>query len=68
MTSSSMRKHSKKSQKKSQKHGAEMMEKGDKAHLKAMQEMREIMSDPDALMKWMEAKRKEFEALPESAS
>lgn len=34
--------------------------------LKAMQEMSEMMNDPDAMQKCMEKKRLEFEALPEN--
>ena len=47
----------------SQEHGKEMFEKGDEAHLKAMNEMRELMQDPNAMQEWMDVKRKEFEAL-----
>lgn len=49
----------------SKQHGMEMYQKGDEAHLKAMGEMQELMKSPDAMNKWFEAKRKEFEALPE---
>lgn len=49
----------------SKKHGMEMFQKGDEAHIKVMSEMRELMGDPEAMKKWMEGKRKEFEALPE---
>lgn len=48
----------------SKKHGVEMFKQGDEAHLKAMQEMSEMMNDPEAMKQWMEKKRKEFEALP----
>ena len=48
----------------SKKHGAEMFQKKDEAHLKAMQEMSEMMNDPEGMQKWMEKKRNEFEALP----
>jgi hypothetical protein len=47
------------------KHGMEMFQKGDKAHLQAMGEMKKLMQSPDAMTKWMEDRRKEFEALPE---
>lgn len=50
---------------KSKKHGMEMLQKGDEEHIKAMNEMKDLMSDPEAMKKWMESKRKEFEALPE---
>ena len=49
----------------SKKHGMEMMQKGDPAHLKAMNEMRELMKTPDAMNKWFAEKKKEFDALPE---
>ena len=49
----------------SKKHGMEMFQKGDQAHLNAMNEMRELMKAPDAMKDWFENKRKEFEALPE---
>ena len=49
----------------SKKHGMEMFQAGDKAHIDAMQEMRKTMSSPDAMRDWMENKRKEFEALPD---
>jgi hypothetical protein len=49
----------------SKKHGMEMFQKGDEAHLKAMQEMKEQMSTADAMQEWMEARRKAFDALPE---
>ena len=48
----------------SKKHGMEMFQKGDKAHLQAMNKMKDLMQSPDAMTKWMENKRKEFEAKP----
>lgn len=51
----------------SKKHGMEMFQKGDKAHLKAMDEMQKLMQSPDAMNKWFEDKRKEFEALPDNS-
>ena len=47
----------------SKKHGMEMFQAGDPAHLKAMDEMRKLMSSPDSMKEWMEHKRKEFDAL-----
>jgi len=47
----------------SKKHAMEMFQKGDEAHLKAMQE---LMQSPEAMKGWFDAKRKEFEALPEN--
>ena len=49
----------------SKKHGMEMFQSGDKAHLQAMDEMRKQMSSPDSMKNWMDNKRKEFNALPE---
>ena len=49
----------------SKKHGMEMFQKGDKAHLDAMNEMRGLMKDPKAMQEWFENKRKEFDALSE---
>ena len=49
----------------SKKHGMEMFQTGDEAHIEVMNGMRELMSDPQAMEKWMEDKRKEFEALPQ---
>ncbi|MCB0395073.1 MAG: DUF1059 domain-containing protein [Flavobacteriales bacterium] len=45
----------------SKQHGREMLQKGDEAHLKAMNEMQELMQDPKAMQDWFENKRKEFE-------
>lgn len=49
----------------SKQHGSEMFKQNDEAHFKAMQEMSEMMNDPEAMNQWMERKRKEFEQLPE---
>ena len=49
----------------SKKHGMEMFQAGDEAHIEVMNGMRELMNDPQAMKKWMEDKRKEFEALPQ---
>lgn len=46
----------------SQAHGKEMFQKGDKPHLQVMGEMRNLMQSADGMAKWMEGKRKEFEA------
>jgi hypothetical protein len=48
----------------SKKHGIEMYQKGDQAHLKAMQEMQSLMQSPEGMAKWMADKRNEFNALP----
>ena len=47
----------------SKKHAMEMFQKGDKAHMEAMQKMQGTMQSPDAMREWMENKRKEFNAL-----
>lgn len=49
----------------SKKHGMEMFQIGDAEHIEVMNGMKELMSNPEAMNKWMEGKRKEFEALPE---
>ena len=49
----------------SKKHGMEMFQKGDKAHLEAMNEMQKMMKSPHLMNKWMESKRKEFDKLPD---
>lgn len=49
----------------SQQHGTEMFAKGDAPHLAAQQKMMALMANPDAMAKWMDEKRKEFESLPE---
>ena len=50
----------------SKQHGMEMFHKGDKAHLEAMNKMKDLMQDPAAMKSWFEGKKKEFEALPEN--
>lgn len=49
----------------SQRHGLEMFQNGDKEHIKAMNEMRVLMQDPEAMKGWFEKKKKEFDELPE---
>ena len=44
----------------SKKHGMEMYQEGDKAHIDAMMEMKEIMQSPDAMKQWFEEKRNIF--------
>ena len=46
-------------------HGMEMFQQGDEEHLKAMNEMKDLMKTPEAMKEWFDNKRKEFEALPE---
>ena len=50
----------------SKQHGMEMFQQKDEAHLKAMDDMRQLMQKPEAMTEWFESKRKEFEALSES--
>lgn len=47
----------------SQKHGTEMFQKGDSAHIEAMSRMRELMKSPESMKEWMESKRREFDSL-----
>lgn len=47
----------------SKNHGMEMFQKKDKPHLEAMNEMQELMKSPDALKKWMDDIRKQFDNL-----
>jgi len=49
----------------SKQHGMSMFQRKDAAHLKAMNEMQELMKEPEAMKQWFETKKKEFEALPE---
>jgi len=49
----------------SKQHAMEMFQKKDVAHLRAMNEMQELMKNPEAMKKWFENKKKEFEASPE---
>ena len=50
----------------SKRHGMEMFQKNDEAHLEAMNKMRELMksSDSDAMKNWMISKKEVFDALP----
>ena len=50
----------------SQQHGMEMFDQQDQAHLTAMNKMRELMQDQQAMQAWTEEKRKEFENIPEN--
>jgi len=49
----------------SKRHGMEMFQAKDAAHLRAMDEMQQLMKEPEAMKQWLESKRMEFEALPE---
>lgn len=48
----------------SKNHAMQMFHKKDKAHIKAMEKMQQLMQSPDAMKVWMEEKRKEFNNLP----
>ena len=52
----------------SKSHGMEMFQKNDEAHLEAMNKMRELMksADSDAMKNWIQSKKEEFDALPDS--
>ncbi len=49
----------------SKQHGTEMFAAEDEAHLEAMDNMKALMSSPEAMQAWFESKRQLFEALPE---
>ena len=49
----------------SKQHGMEMFQQNDEAHLNAMNEMQELMKNPEAMKDWFESKKNEFEALLE---
>ena len=49
----------------SKKHGMEMFQAGDKPHLEAMEKIQGLMKSPEAMQRWFEGKRKEFDALPD---
>lgn len=44
-------------------HGIEMYKKGDKDHITAMEDMKKLMTDPQALQKWMQEKKEAFNAM-----
>ena len=48
----------------SKKHGMEMYQNGDTAHIEAMQAMQELMASHEAMNRWFEEKRATFDALP----
>lgn len=49
----------------SKQHGTEMFRRSEPEHLKAMNAMKDLMQNPDAMKQWFDNKRKEFNALPE---
>ena len=44
----------------SKSHGMAMVEKGDQAHIDAMNKMMELMADPEAMNSWYESVQKMF--------
>ena len=48
----------------SKKHGMEMFQKGDKAHLDAMMAIKELMKSTEVIKEWSEGRRQSFESLP----
>ena len=50
----------------SRKHGMEMLEQGDQAHIEAMEKMKQLMSDPEAMKEWFETVQKTFDSLSET--
>ena len=49
----------------SKKHGTEKFQIGDEQHLIAMNKMMELMKSTEAMTKWFENRKKEFNSLPE---
>ncbi len=49
----------------SKQHGMEMFAQQDSAHLEAIQKVQMLMMNPEAMQKFFEEKKAEFEALPE---
>lgn len=49
----------------SQNHGKAMFEQQDPDHLAAMEAMRELMQEPEKMQQWFDARRQEFNDLPE---
>lgn len=47
----------------SKKHGMEMFQIGDQAHIEAMNEMQKMMKDPADFATWFEGKKEEFNNL-----
>jgi hypothetical protein len=50
---------------KSKMHGMQMFQQQDAAHLAAMGKVQALMANPQAMQDYMDAKRAEFDALPE---
>ena len=50
----------------SKKHGMEMLEQGDQSHIEAMEKMKGLMNDPEAMKACFDTMRKMFDSLSES--
>ncbi|MBT5934946.1 hypothetical protein [Sulfurimonas sp.] len=48
----------------SKRHGMEMFLQEDAAHLKVMNEAKELMQKPEEMLKWFKTKEEEFNAIP----
>ncbi|MGY8702087.1 MAG: DUF1059 domain-containing protein [Candidatus Poseidoniales archaeon] len=46
------------------KHGTEMFQTSDAAHMAAMQKVMVLMQNPDAMNKWFQSMKETFDALP----
>lgn len=46
-------------------HGMKMMQQNDEDHLKAMENMKAIMQNPEKMNEWFKLKKIEFDLLPE---
>ncbi|MGF1721137.1 DUF1059 domain-containing protein [Vibrio kyushuensis] len=49
----------------SKQHGMEMFQVHDNQHLEAMDKIKQMMADPEAMKQWYERKKDEFEQLSE---
>ena len=49
----------------SKQHGMDMFQQQDPDHLEAMGKISKLMQTPQEMTKWMDERRKEFEALPD---
>ncbi|MCK6262947.1 DUF1059 domain-containing protein [Vibrio sp. ZSDE26] len=49
----------------SKQHGMEMFQVHDNQHLEAMEKIKQMMADPEAMKAWYESKKGEFEQLSE---
>lgn len=50
----------------SQQHGKAMFAQKDPAHLEAMDAMKSLMGNPQAMQDWFESKKKLFDSFPET--